>query len=120
MVKLKRQVKITFITQYLLPQKDERHPQEFNAYYLKTGENKLITSYSLIVLTSILSFINFDKIKGCYQMNKILLSPFVLLVSITQAQTFEWVDVVPLELQTNPSFLHGTVAMDNSGNPVCA
>jgi len=53
-------------------------------------------------------------------MNKISLLLTVLLFSLTQAQTFEWVDVVPLELQTNPSFLHGTVAMDNSGNPVCA
>ena len=53
-------------------------------------------------------------------MNKILLLPIVLLFSLTHAQTFEWVDIVPLELQTNPTFLHGTVAIDNSGNPVCA
>ena len=36
------------------------------------------------------------------------------------AQTFEWVNIVPLNIQTIPSYLYGTVAIDNSNNPVCA
>jgi len=45
---------------------------------------------------------------------------FIMLVSMFQAQTFEWVNTVPLNILTNPAYLHSPVAIDNSGNPVCA
>ena len=44
----------------------------------------------------------------------------VLLCALSGGQTFEWVDVFPLDIQTNPAYLRGTTAMDSSGNPVCA
>jgi hypothetical protein len=43
-----------------------------------------------------------------------------LLCSLSHAQNFEWADIVPLNIQTNPSYLHSTVTVDNSGNPICA
>jgi hypothetical protein len=52
-------------------------------------------------------------------MNKFL-GLLVILFSFTQAQTFEWVNIIPLNIQTNPAYLHSPVTVDNSGNPVCA
>jgi hypothetical protein len=43
-----------------------------------------------------------------------------VLYSFTAAQTFEWVNTVPVEIQTNPFNLHSPSALDNSGRPVCA
>ncbi len=37
-----------------------------------------------------------------------------------EAQTFQWVNTVPLDIQTNPAYLHSPAAIDSSGNPVCA
>ena len=42
------------------------------------------------------------------------------LCSFAIAQTFEWVNTVPLDIQTNPAYLHSPVTLDNSDNPVCA
>ena len=53
-------------------------------------------------------------------MIKITLLLSVLFFSLAQAQTFEWVDVIPIDIQTNPSLLESAVAVDNTGNPVCA
>lgn len=50
---------------------------------------------------------------------KVLLS-FIILCAIVSAQTVEWVDIVSLDIQTNPSFLHSPITMDNSGNAICA
>jgi hypothetical protein len=50
---------------------------------------------------------------------KFILFAAVLCAS-TRAQTFEWVNTVPLDIQTNPAYLHSPVALDNSDNPVCA
>lgn len=44
----------------------------------------------------------------------------VAICSVTPAQTFEWVNTVPLDIQTNPAYLHSPVVLDNSGNPVSA
>ena len=44
----------------------------------------------------------------------------VVFCSFIRAQSFEWVDIVPLNIQTNPFYLHSPVTLDNSGNPVCA
>jgi hypothetical protein len=52
-------------------------------------------------------------------MNKFL-ALLVLFFSFIHAQTFEWVNIAPLDIQWNPSFLHSPVTVDNSGNPVCA
>ena len=52
-------------------------------------------------------------------MNKFL-GLLVILFSFTHAQTFEWVNIAPLDIQWNPSYLHSPVTVDNSGNPVCA
>lgn len=50
------------------------------------------------------------------------LLPFTIILSFTfiRAQTFEWVEIAPLNYQLNPTYLHSAVAIDNSGNPVCA
>jgi hypothetical protein len=53
-------------------------------------------------------------------MKKIILPFIVILFSFSSAQTFEWVNIAPLDIQTNPAYLHSTVTTDNSGNPVCA
>ena len=50
---------------------------------------------------------------------RILLFSTFLCVFL-RAQTFEWVDAAPLDLQTNPAYLHSPVALDNSGSPVSA
>ena len=47
-----------------------------------------------------------------------LLSAFIC--SFTIAQTYEWADLVAINYSFNPAILHTTVAVDNSGNPVCA
>jgi hypothetical protein len=52
-------------------------------------------------------------------MNKFL-GLLVILFSFTHAQTFEWANIAPLDIQWNPSYLHSPVTVDNSGNPVCA
>ena len=44
----------------------------------------------------------------------------IFFISFTHAQTFEWVDVIPLNYQFNPTYLHGEVMCDNSGNVVSA
>jgi hypothetical protein len=49
-----------------------------------------------------------------------LLLPVALICMIVNAQTFEWVETVPLEIQTNPAYLHSPSALDGNGNPVCA
>ncbi len=43
-----------------------------------------------------------------------------VLCSFTAAQNFEWVNTVPLDIQTNPAYLVSPLALDNSGLPVCA
>ncbi|MBK9096851.1 MAG: T9SS type A sorting domain-containing protein [bacterium] len=50
------------------------------------------------------------------------LLPLIIILSFTfiRAQSFEWVDIKPLNYQLNPTYLHTAVAIDNSGNPVCA
>lgn len=71
-------------------------------------------------LMSILSFSNFDIKLRKATMKRLL--PFIIILSFTftRAQTFEWVDVVPLNYQFNPTYLHGEVICDNSGNVVSA
>lgn len=52
-----------------------------------------------------------------------LLKIFLLaavLSTLLKAQSFEWVNTVPLEMETDPSDLHSAVTIDNSGNPVSA
>ncbi|MCI0472721.1 MAG: hypothetical protein L0Y76_03970 [Ignavibacteria bacterium] len=53
-------------------------------------------------------------------MKKIILLFVIPLFSFSNAQTFEWVNIAPLDIQTNPDYLHSPVTTDNSGNPVCA
>jgi len=40
--------------------------------------------------------------------------------SFAIAQTYKWVDLVSPDYQFNPAILHSPVAIDNSGNPLCA
>lgn len=50
-----------------------------------------------------------------------LLKIFLLaavLSTLLKAQTFEWVNTVPLQIKTDPAYLHSAVTLDNSGNPV--
>jgi len=51
---------------------------------------------------------------------KLFTAALLVFSAFSYSQTFEWVNVVPLNIQTNPSFLHSPVTVDNSGNPVCA
>jgi hypothetical protein len=53
-------------------------------------------------------------------MYKYLLLLNVFFCSFVFAQTYEWADVLPENFQFNPALLHSPVAVDNSGNPVCA
>ena len=43
-----------------------------------------------------------------------------VLYSATAAQSFEWVNSVPLDIQTNPAYLHSSVIIDNEGDLVNA
>jgi len=52
-------------------------------------------------------------------MTRVLPLLIIFYLSYTQAQTFEWVDLEPLNYQLNPTYLMSAVAIDNSGNPVC-
>jgi hypothetical protein len=49
-----------------------------------------------------------------------LLSSIFLFCFFLHAQTFEWADIVPIDIQTNPAYLYGTVTTDTEGNPVSA
>ncbi len=53
-------------------------------------------------------------------MTKYLTMLIVLFCSAIFAQTYEWADLVAMNYSFNPAILHATVAVDNSGNPVCA
>ena len=53
-------------------------------------------------------------------MTKYLTMLIVLFCSFVFAQTYEWADLVAMNYSFNPAILHATVAVDNSGNPVCA
>jgi hypothetical protein len=44
----------------------------------------------------------------------------LVLSSASLAQSFQWLNTVPLDIQTNPAYLHSPVVLDNSGNPVSA
>jgi len=43
-----------------------------------------------------------------------------LLQTLIYAQTFQWVSTVPLDIQTNPAFLHCPAVLDNNGSLVSA
>ena len=43
-----------------------------------------------------------------------------LLQTLIYAQTFQWVSTVPLDIQTNPAFLHCPTVLDNNGSLVSA
>ena len=49
---------------------------------------------------------------------------FLLLITFIQTtgypQTFEWVNTTPLDIQTNPAYLHCPAVLDNNKNPVFA
>ena len=53
-------------------------------------------------------------------MIKYLILLTMLFCSFVFAQTYEWVNLVSPDYPYNPTYLHSTVAIDNSGNPVCA
>jgi hypothetical protein len=50
---------------------------------------------------------------------KLLLFP-ALMCLMVNAQTFDWVESVPLDIQTNPAYLHSPSSLDSYGNPVAA
>ena len=53
-------------------------------------------------------------------MFKYFITAFLLLYTSAFTQTYRWVNLDSLSYQFNPAILHSPVAVDNSGNPVCA
>ncbi|MDZ7625524.1 MAG: T9SS type A sorting domain-containing protein [Ignavibacteriaceae bacterium] len=53
-------------------------------------------------------------------MRKTIILHIALLFSFSNAQTFEWVDVAPINYQFNPAYFHGEVTTDNADNIVSA
>jgi hypothetical protein len=53
-------------------------------------------------------------------MTKYFTTLIALFCSSVFAQTYEWANLVEMNYSFNPTILHATAAVDNSGNPVCA
>ena len=53
-------------------------------------------------------------------MFKFLVTLIALFCLPVFAQTYEWANIISPDYPFNPSLLHTPVAVDNSGNPVCA